>query len=225
MDLTVRTDGVLPTGSGSVGEDGLTTIEYYADRRADLWLHFHENKSAYKESASDPYGNTSDTTIWLRGMPSGTMSPLEIERCFQMLGSASQPELPGQLPNRLSLIIGIKNFTRDSTPNVNDPTLPIDPQNPPNTLVLLRSTQSLTMLDYHSWFLREGVETDHRKTRILAQNVPTGIILYGDFWLGGSNEQEIGNLDDSLDILSRILDVTILAVVDIFIDISMGKSK
>ena len=42
------------------------------------------------------------------------MSPLEIERCFQMLGSASQPELPGQLPNRLSLIIGIKNFTRDS---------------------------------------------------------------------------------------------------------------
>ena len=220
VDLTVRTDGVLPAGSGSVGEDGLTTIEYYADRRADLWLHFHENKSAYKESASDPYGNTSDTTIWLRGMPSGTMSPLEIERCFQMLGSASQPELPGQLPNRLSLIIGIKNFTRDSTPNVNDPTLPIDPQNPPNTLVLLRSTQSLTMLDYHSWFLREGVETDHRKTRILAQNVPTGIILYGDFWLGGSNEQEIGNLDDSLDILSRILDVTILAVVDIFIDIS-----
>ena len=38
--------------------------------------------------------------------------------------------------------------------------------------------------------------------------------------MGGSNEQEIGNLDDSLDILSRILDVTILAVVDIFIDIS-----
>ena len=26
VDLTVRTDGVLPTGSGSVGEDGLTTL-------------------------------------------------------------------------------------------------------------------------------------------------------------------------------------------------------
>ena len=220
VDLTIRTDSVLPSGSGTVGEDGLTTIEYYADRRADLWLHFHENKSAYKESASDPYGNTSDTLLWLRGMPSGSLSPLEIERCFQMLGSASQPELPGQIPTQLSLILGVKNFTRDSTPNVNDPTLPIDPQNPPNTLVLLRSTQSLTSLEYNSWFLREGVETDHRMTRILAENVPTGLILYGDFWLGGSGEQEIGTLDDSLDILSRILDVTILAVVDIFIDIS-----
>ncbi|MBJ84645.1 MAG: hypothetical protein CMB52_03915 [Euryarchaeota archaeon] len=220
VDLTIRTDSVLPSGSGTVGEDGLTTIEYYADRRADLWLHFHENKSAYKESASEPYGNVSDTLVWLRGMPSGSMSPLEIERCFQMLGSASQPELPGQIPSQLSLILGIKNFTRDSTPNVNDPTLPIDPQNPPNTLVLLRSTESVTSVDYVSWFLREGVETDHRKTRLNAVDLPTGLILYGDFWLGGSEEQEIGTLDDSLDILSKILDVTILAVVDIFIDIS-----
>ena len=220
VDLTIRTDNVLPSGSGTVGEDGLTTIEYYADNRADLWLHFHENRSSYRETAADPYGNVTETLVWLRGMPTGTMTPMEIERCFQMLGSASQPELPGQLPSRLSLILGIKNFTRDSTPNVNDPTLPIDPQNPPNTLVLLRSTQSVTSLDYISWFLREGVDTDHRKTRIHAEDLPTGLVLYGDFWLGGSDEQEVGTLDDSLDILSRILDVTILAVVDIFIDIS-----
>ena len=220
VDLTIRTDNVLPSGSGTVGEDGLTTIEYYADERADLWLHFHENRSAYRESSSDPYGNSSDTLVWLRGMPSGTMSPTEIERCFQMLGSASQPELPGQIPTQLSLILGIKNFTRDSTPNVNDPSLPIDPQNPPNTLVLLRSTQSVTSLDYVSWFLREGAGTDYRMTRLNVEYLPTGMILYGDFWLGGSDEQEIGTLDDSLDILSKILDVTILAVVDIFIDIS-----
>ena len=68
--------------------------------------------------------------------------------------------------------------------------------------------------------LREGVETDHRKTRIHAENIPKGLILYGDFWLGGSDEQDIGTFDDSLDLLSAILDVTILAVVDIFIDIS-----
>ena len=220
VDLTIRTDNVLPTGSGTIGEDGLTSIEYYADDRADLWLHFHENKSAYRESSSDPYGNVSDTLVWLRGMPSGTMTPMEIERCFQMLGSASQPELPGQLPSRLSLILGIKNFTRDSTPNVNDPTLPIDPQNPPNTLVLLRSTHSVTSLDYVSWFQREGVETDHRMTRMNAEDLPKGLLLYGDFWLGGSDEQEVGTLDDSLDVLSKILDVTILAVVDLFIDIS-----
>ncbi|MED5486075.1 MAG: hypothetical protein VYB40_00015 [Candidatus Thermoplasmatota archaeon] len=220
VDLTIRTDNVLPTGSGNIGEDGLTTIEYYADERADLWLHFYENKSNYRESASEPYGNVSETLVWLRGMPSGTLSPLEIERCFQMLGSASQPELPGQLPTRLSLILGIKNFTRDSTPNVDDPTLPINPQNPPNTLVLLRSTQSVSSLEYVSWFLREGVETDHRMTRIDAAALPTGLVLYGDFWLGGSEEQEIGNADNSLDIFSRLLDTTILTVVDIFIEIS-----
>ena len=220
VDLTIRTDNVLPTGSGTIGEDGLTSIEYYADERADLWLHFHENKSSFRDSSSEPYGNVSETLVWLRGMPSGTMTPLEIERCFQMLGSASQPELPGQLPSRLSLILGIKNFTRDSTPNVNDPTLPIDPQNPPNTLVLLRSTQSVTSLEYVSWFQREGVETDYRMTRMNAENLPKGLLLYGDFWLGGSDEQEVGTLDDSLDIFSKILDVTILAVVDLFIDVS-----
>ncbi|MEE2747608.1 MAG: hypothetical protein VX473_03970 [Candidatus Thermoplasmatota archaeon] len=220
VDLTIRTDNVLPTGSGSLGEDGLTSIEYYADERANLWLHFHENRSAYRESASEPYGNVTETLVWLRGMPSGTMTPMEIERCFQMLGSASQPELPGQIPTRLSLILGIKNFTRDTTPNVNDPSLPIDPQNPPNTLVLLRSTQSVSKLEYVSWFEREGVSTDHRMTSMYAEDLPKGLILYGDFWLGGSDEQDVESLDDSLDILSKILDVTILVIVDIFIDIS-----
>ena len=220
VDLTIRTDNVLPSGSGTLGEDGLTSIEYYADERANLWLHFHENRSDYRESASEPYGNVTETLAWLRGMPSGTLTPMEIERCFQMLGSASHPELPGQIPSRLSLILGIKNFTRDSTPNVNDPTLPIDPQNPPNTLVLLRSTQSVSALEYVSWFEREGVSTDHRKTRMYAEDLPKGLLLYGDFWLGGSDEQKVESLDDSLDILSKILDVTILAIVDIFIDIS-----
>lgn len=219
-DLTVRTDSILPTGSGAIGEDGLTSIEYYADERADVWLHFHEDRRNYSEGAGEPYGNVTESLGWLRGMPSGTMTPMEIERCFQMLGSASQPELPGQMPTRLSLILGIKNFTRDSTPNVDDPSLPIDPRNPPNTLVLLRSTESITSIDYVSWFLREGVETDHRKTRVHAENLPTGLLLYGDFWLGGADEMEIEGQDSNLDILSAMLDVTILAVVNIFMDVS-----
>ena len=61
---------------------------------------------------------------------------------------------------------------------------------------------------------------DNNFDNLNAEDLPTGLLLYGDFWLGGSEEQEVGTLDDSLDILSRILDVTILAVVDIFVDIS-----
>ena len=63
---------------------------------ADLWLHFHENKSAYKESASDPYGNAS--IHWFGRHAFRNTESIEIERYIGMLGSASQPELPGQLP-------------------------------------------------------------------------------------------------------------------------------
>ena len=219
-DVTIRDDSILPSGAGTMGEDGLTTLEYYADERADIWFHFYEDRRNYTEGAGEPFGNVTESVGWLRGMPSGTLSPLEIERCFQMLGSASQPELPGQLPSRLSFILGIKNFSRDDTPNVDDPTLPINPRNPPNTLVLLRSTQSVAAVDYVSWFMREGAETDHRKTGIQLENLPTGLILYGDFFLGGGDELTVEDQDANLDILSQMLDVTILTVVDIFMDVS-----
>lgn len=228
LDLTIRDDSVLPGNSGSVGEDGLLSIEYFADERMDLWLHFHEDRRNYSEESGgacgqgDVCGNVTETLAWLRGMPSGTMTPTEIERCFQMLGSASSPELPGQMPTQLSMIIGIKNFTRDTTQNVDDDTLPINPSDPnrPNTLVMIRSTQSVSSIDYVSWFEREGAESDHRMTKIQAEELPTGIVLYGDFWIGGTDEISIDSEDASLDVLSMVLDVTILAVVDIFIDIA-----
>jgi hypothetical protein len=222
VDLTIRTDSILPTGSGAAGEDGLMTIEYYGDERMDLWLHFHEDRQNYSENDDGVYGNVTETLGWLRGMPSGTLNPTEIERCFQMLGSATSPELPGQLPTRLSMMIGVKNFTRDTTANVDDPTLPVNPADPnrPNTLVLIRSTQSVTSIDYVSWFERGGVATDHRMTKIQAEDIPTGIVLYGDFWLGGSDDATVGSQNGNLDVFSQILDVTILAVVDIFLDIS-----
>ena len=65
-------------------------------------------------------------------MPAGTLSPQEIDRVFTMLGSRSSPELPGSQPDRLGLIIAVKNFSRDVTPNQDNDALPINPANPPN---------------------------------------------------------------------------------------------
>ena len=76
-------------------------------------------------------------------MPAGSLDQEEIERAFRMLGSTDQPELPGDIPNELGLIIGIKNFTRDSSQNVDDPTLPINPADPPYSLIVVRSVQPL----------------------------------------------------------------------------------
>ena len=111
-ELVVRTDSVLPVSGGLQGEKSLTTLEYWADRRSDLHIHFHEDRSDLPESESDgSYGNTTDSLGWLRGMPAGSLDQDEIERAFRMLGSTDQPELPGDIPNELGLIIGIKNFT------------------------------------------------------------------------------------------------------------------
>ena len=153
IEVVIRTDSVLPENNLVDGERGLTTIEYWADERTDLHIHFHEDRSELPPEESDDgsYGNTTDSLGWLRGMPEGSLSEGEIERVFRMLGSDdSQSELPGELPDRLGFIIGIKNFSRDTSQNVDDPTLPVNPANPPKTLILLRSAQSIERLDYLS---------------------------------------------------------------------------
>jgi len=223
VDIIIRTDSVLPENGLVDGEDGLTTIEYWADQRTDLHIHFHENRSELPPSESDggSRGNVTDSVGWLRGMPAGSLSPGEIERVFRMLGSdGSQSQLPGQLPSRLGLIIGIKNFSRDNSENVDDPTLPVNPANPPKTLILLRSVQSVEEIDYDSWFLREGAPGDHRRIHISARDVPTAIVLYGSFELGGGGAVD-NSLDseDSLDFVSKIVDNVLINIVDLFLDI------
>ena len=151
IEVIIRTDSVLPENTLVDGERGLTTIEYWADERTDLHIHFHENRSELppEESSDGGIGNVTDSLGWLRGMPAGSLSEGEIERIFRMLGSdGSQSQLPGHLPDRLGFIIGIKNFSRDNSQNVDDPTLPVNPANPPKTLILLRSVQSVEELDY-----------------------------------------------------------------------------
>ncbi len=220
-ELIVRTDSVLPSAAGMQGEKSLTTLEYWADRRADLHIHFHEDRSNLPESQSDGnFGNTTDSLGWLRGMPAGSLSQNEIDRIFRLLGSADQPELPGSIPTRLGMIIGIKNFTRDESQNVDDPTLPINPANPPESLIVVRTVQPLQSLDYYSWFSRGGSDEDHRRIHIFADMIPTSIAVFGSFGLGGSEESS-QSLDSSsnIDFISKIMDSVILNVVDLFLDV------
>ena len=224
VDLVIRSDSVLSTTAADIGEGSLTSIEYFADRRADIHVHFHEDRRNVAPSTIDgSFGNVTESAGWLRGMPAGSLDQLEIERVFKMLGSDKSPELPGRLPERLGLIIAIKNFSKDNSPNSNDPSLPVNPADPPQSLVVIRSVQSVTEIDYGSWFLREGAEEDRRQIRTRLTGIPTTLVLFGSFAIDGGDDGTNATFDDpngaSLDIFSRILDTTILNLVDIFINI------
>ena len=167
VELVIRTDSSIPALGGIEGDRSLTTVEYFADRRSDLHIHFHEDRSGVSQDENGgSFGNTTESLGWLRGMPEGSMSQGEITRIFRMLGSSDEPELPGGKPSRLGLIIGIKNFSRDTSPNEDDPTLPVNPAYPPISMILLRSAQPLDSLDYSSWYERGGENSDHRRVDI-----------------------------------------------------------
>ena len=220
VNLVIRTDSTLSEGAGDVGENALDTIEYYADRRSDLHVHFHENKAGEPVASGESSGNSTDTIGWLRGMPAGSLSVDEIDRIFTMLGSKSSPELPGGQPEKLGMIIAIKNFSKDSTQNVDDSTLPVNPAFPPKTLVLIRSSQSIQSIEYDSWHKRGDIITDHSKIHLEMKDLPTSIVLYGSFEFGSSSTSDT-SLDSgtNLDFVSKILDSVILNLVDLFLDI------
>ena len=220
VNLVIRTDSTLSEGAGDVGENALDTIEYYADRRSDLRVHFHENKAGEPVASGESRGNSTDTIGWLRGMPAGSLSVDEIDRIFTMLGSKASPELPGGQPEKLGMIIAIKNFSRDSTQNVDDSTLPVNPAFPPKTLVLIRSSQSIQSIEYDSWHKRGDIITDHSKIHLEMKDLPTSIVLYGSFEFSSSSTSDT-SLDSgtNLDFVSKILDSVILNLVDLFLDI------
>ncbi|MEC8045151.1 MAG: hypothetical protein VX116_02555, partial [Candidatus Thermoplasmatota archaeon] len=224
VSVTIRTDSSLSTGAGGAGERSLTSLEYYADRGADIHLHFHEDRVNVPEDKADgDFGNSTDSLGWLRGMPAGTLSPQEIDRVFTMLGSRSSPELPGSQPDRLGLIIAVKNFSRDVTPNQDNDELPINPANPPKSLILLRSVGEIESISYDSWVTRGGVVTDHQTISIATGTIPTALIVYGDFNIGGSeegNNPSFGN-NQNLDFLSRILDAALVNLVDLFLETAL----
>ena len=224
VSVTIRTDSALASGVGGAGERSLSTLEYYADRGADIHLHFHEDRvNVPEENADGDYGNSTDSLGWLRGMPSGSLSPQEIDRVFTMLGSRSSPELPGSQPDRLGLIIAVKNFTRDTSPNEDNENLPINPADPPKSMILFRSVSKIDALEYDSWLTRGGVITDHQRISIQTGAIPTALIVYGDFNIGGNeegNDVSLGN-DPNLDFLSRILDAALVNLVDVFLETAL----
>ena len=224
VSVTIRTDSALASGVGGAGERSLSTLEYYADRGADIHLHFHEDRvNVPEDNADGDYGNSTDSLGWLRGMPSGSLSPQEIDRVFTMLGSRSSPELPGSQPDRLGLIIAVKNFTRDTSPNEDNENLPINPADPPKSMILFRPVSKIDALEYDSWLTRGGVITDHQRISIQTGAIPTALIVYGDFNIGGNeegNDVSLGN-DPNLDFLSRILDAALVNLVDVFLETAL----
>ena len=221
LELVIRTDSTIPAAGGIEGDRSLTTVEYFADRRSDLHIHFHEDRSGIPQDENEgAHGNTTNSLGWLRGMPEGSMSQGEITRIFRMLGSSDEPELPGGKPGRLGLILGIKNFSRDTSPNEDDPTLPVNPAYPPISMILLRSAQPLESIDYESWFERGGEASDHRKVSISIQSIPSALVLYGSFDVSGEDDDDI-SLDnsDNLDFVSRILDSLIMDLVDLYLEV------
>ena len=221
LEVIIRTDSTLPAAGGIEGDRSLTTVEYFADRRADLHIRFYEDRSnTPPEDNGGSFGNITDGRGWLRGMPEGSMSPGEITRIFRMLGSEDEPDLPGGRPSRLGMILGIKNFSRDTSPNEDDPTLPVNPAHPPISMILLRSEQAIDSLEYESWFQRGGQSEDHRRVSISLDSIPPALVLFGSFDVGGS-EDENTDLDDSnnMDFVSRIMDSLILNLVDLYLDV------
>ena len=211
IDLIIRND--------NIGEDGLDTIEFWAERDTDLRIHYYEDRSKLQEG--DEYGNITEAIGWIRKLPSQSFEPDEIDRIYEMLGYDNEIDLPGQRPSRLSFILGIKNFTRDSSENNNDPTLPVNPHSSsrPNTLVLVASKTKVEQLDYISWFQRYGNESDHRRIHFTLTDIPEVIVLYGSFELGGNNNEIETPDDPSLSAFSQLLDGAIITIVDVIINI------
>jgi len=211
-ELTIRND--------NVGEDSLDTLEFWADRRSDLFIHYHEDRSNHTDKEEN-YGNITESHGWIRDLPAGSMSVDDINRIYKMLGYASESNLPGTKPTRLSMILGIKNFSKDVSANDDDPNLPVNPElsKAPTSLIALISKDRIEKVEYDSWFQRYGAPQDHRHIHFEIENIPHVVLLYGSFELGDSDEKRDLFDDPSLSAFSRILDNTILSVVDIILDI------
>ena len=173
VDITIRND--------NLGENSFDSVEIYSDKGSDVYLHYYEDRANVQDGESE-FGNVTDARAWIHGLPSGSMPSEEINSIFTMIGEApNSANLPGEVPDRLSLIIAIKNFSGDTSPNVNDPTLPVNPTDAPNTLIAVIGTESIDRLEYKSTFERGGVATDRSSLEVVIEDVPNAILIEGSF--------------------------------------------
>ena len=211
IDLTLRND--------NFGDNSFDTVEVFSDRDSDVYVHYFEDRSKMPEGEAD-FGNISDARIWIRGLPSGTLPQEEINALFTMIGEApGSINLPGDMPNRLSLFIGIKNFSGDATTNVNDPTLPINPATPPNTLIVVAAVESIPLLEFGSSFQRGGFAPDRSSMTLVVEDLPPVIVVSGSFELGTSGVDRIRPDNSDLNALSQVLDNALLGLVEIILDL------
>ena len=66
---------------------------------------------------------------------------------------------------------------------------------------------------------RGGLKEDHRAINVNASSIPTSLLVYGSFELGGSTDPDT-SLDSAtdLDFISKVVDSVILNLVDLFLD-------
>ena len=211
VDLTLRND--------NIGDNSFDTIEIYSDVGSDVYIHYFEDRSNVPEGDS-PFGNITDSRLWIRGLPSGSLHDDEIAAIFTTIGEApGSVNLPGDIPDRLSLIVAIKNFSGDNSNNVDDPTLPINPAQPPNTLFLIAGTSSIKEFNYASTFKRGGYAGDSSSMLVEMDDLPRVIVIQGSFLLSSSGVDRV-NLDNpNLNTIAQFFDNALLGVIEIVLDI------
>ena len=213
VDITIRND--------NLGENSFDSVEIYSDKGSDVYLHYFEDRANVPEGDSS-FGNVTDARAWIHGLPSGSMPQEEINSIFTMIGEApGSVNLPGEVPSRLSLIIAIKNFSGDNTPNVDDPTLPVNPlkELAPNTLIAIVGSESIDRFEYKSTFERGGVATDRSSLEFTVEDLPEAILVEGSFLIAPTGIDRVNYDNPNLNSIAQIFDNALLSVVQVALDI------
>ena len=211
LDLVIRND--------NAGENSFDNIEIFSDTDADLFFHYFEDRSEHIEEGGK-FGNITDSRGWVRDLPKGTLPQEEIDAIFTLIGEApGSSNFPGQMPNRLSLVISIKNYTADNSANVADSSLLFDPSDQRwNSLILIAGTERISKLEYVSTFQRHGYGTDVSSMEVEILDLPEVVAIFGTFEIPTSNRVRV-EFGTAPDLLSEVLDNVVLNLVEIILDL------
>ena len=211
VDLVIRND--------NAGENSFDNIEIFSDTDADLWFHYFEDRSAHIE-AGGRFGNITDSRGWVRDLPKGTLPQEEIDAIFTLIGEApGSTNFPGDMPNRLSLIISIKNYSADNSANIDDDSLVFNPSDDRwNSLILIAGTERVSKIEYVSTFQRYGYAVDSSSLEVVIEDLPEVVVIFGSFEIPSSNRVRV-EFGTAPDLLSEVLDNVILNLVEIVLDL------
>ena len=112
-----------------------------------------------------------------------------------------------------------RSFSGDNTGNVDDPTLPINPVDAPNTLIAIAGTEKIDRLAYKSTFKRGGIDADASSLQIEVEQVPEVIIMEGSFLVSPTGVDRVNFDNPNLNSIAQILDNALLSVVEVVLDV------